>query len=243
MFHGVERGRKVAKRHLLPDDRAELARGEQGQQLGVQVLTVAMSREVEATQSLEHHRVIDVGVAHADEREVPEQHRPRHQPLVFLLDTRCEAGEDVAPVERHAAERLQRHVAAHRVERDVDPPAVRRLERRVGEVDFAVVDREVGAELEDEGLVPRPVLFGNFSLVGVCHAYVDDPVVFKQMTGGFNFPSHHDGEKLHAELMALFAAGTLRAIVGQAVTFDEIPGALDAIEQRKTIGRTVARLS
>ena len=32
-----------------------------------------------------------------------------------------------------------------------------------------------GIEQEDEGLVPRPVLFGNFSLVGVCHAYVDDP--------------------------------------------------------------------
>ena len=32
-----------------------------------------------------------------------------------------------------------------------------------------------GIEQEDEGLIPRPVLFGNFSLVGVCHAYVDDP--------------------------------------------------------------------
>ena len=39
-----------------------------------------------------------------------------------------------------------------------------------------------GIEQEDEGLVPRPVLFGNFSLVGVCHAYVDDPVVFKRLT-------------------------------------------------------------
>ena len=44
-----------------------------------------------------------------------------------------------------------------------------------------------GIEQEDEGLVPRPVLFGNFSLVGVCHAYVDDPVVFKRLSG-FNFP-------------------------------------------------------
>ena len=43
-----------------------------------------------------------------------------------------------------------------------------------------------GIAAEDEGIVPRPVLFGNFSLVGVCHAYVDDPVTFKQLTG-FNF--------------------------------------------------------
>jgi NADPH2:quinone reductase len=99
-----------------------------------------------------------------------------------------------------------------------------------------------GIEQEDEGLIPRPVLFGNFSLVGVCHAYVDDPVVFKRLSG-FNFPSHRDGEQLHSELLDLFAAGKLRAIVGQHVPFLELPAALDAMEQRQTIGRTVVSLS
>ena len=99
-----------------------------------------------------------------------------------------------------------------------------------------------GIEQEDEGLVPRPVLFGNFSLVGVCHAYVDDPVVFKRLSS-FNFPAHRDGERLHAELLELFAAGKLRAIVGQEVPFAELPAALDAMEQRQTIGRSVIRLS
>ena len=98
-----------------------------------------------------------------------------------------------------------------------------------------------GIEQEDEGLVPRPVLFGNFSLVGVCHAYVDDPAVFKRLSG-FNFPSHHDGERLHAELLALFAAGKLRAIVGQEAPFSELPAALHALEQRQTVGRTVVRV-
>jgi NADPH2:quinone reductase len=98
-----------------------------------------------------------------------------------------------------------------------------------------------GIEQEDEGLVPRPVLFGNFSLVGVCHAYVDDPVVFKRLSG-FNFPSHLDGEQLHAELLELFAKGSLRAIVGQEVPFLDLPAALDAMEQRRTVGRTVVRL-
>src|SRR6185503_1725634 len=54
-----------------------------------------------------------------------------------------------------------------------------------------------GMEQEDEGFVPRPVLFGNFSLVGVCHAYIDDPIAFKELTGGFNFPAHRDGVALH----------------------------------------------
>lgn len=99
-----------------------------------------------------------------------------------------------------------------------------------------------GIEQEDEGLVPRPVLFGNFSLVGVCHAYVDDPLSFKRATG-FNFPSHRDGEKLHAGLLALFAAGKLRAVVGQHVRFSELPAALEAMEQRRTVGRTVVSLA
>jgi NADPH2:quinone reductase len=99
-----------------------------------------------------------------------------------------------------------------------------------------------GIEQEDEGLIPRPVLFGNFSLVGVCHAYVDDPVVFKRLST-FNFPSHHDGEKLHAELLALFAVGKLRTVVGREVPFTELPTALDAMEQRQTVGRSVIRLT
>ena len=99
-----------------------------------------------------------------------------------------------------------------------------------------------GIEHEDEGLVPRPVLFGNFSLVGVCHAYVDEPVVFKRATG-FNFPAHRDGEQLHRQLLALFAAGTLHPIVGQEVPFGDLPAALDAMEQRQTIGRNIVRLA
>jgi len=99
-----------------------------------------------------------------------------------------------------------------------------------------------GIEHEDEGLVPRPVLFGNFSLVGVCHAYVDEPAVFKRATG-FNFPAHRDGEQLHSQLLALFAAGKLRPIVGREVTFGDLPAALDAMEQRQTIGRNIVRLA
>jgi NADPH2:quinone reductase len=98
-----------------------------------------------------------------------------------------------------------------------------------------------GIEQEDEGLVPRPVLFGNFSLVGVCHAYVDDPVEFKRLTG-FNFPAHRDGARLHEELLDLIDAGKLRPIVGRDVAFEEVPSALDAMERRETVGRVVARL-
>jgi NADPH:quinone reductase len=98
-----------------------------------------------------------------------------------------------------------------------------------------------GIEAEDEGIVPRPVLFGNFSLFGVCHAYTDDPVVLKQARG-FNFPSHADGERVHAELLALLDAGRIRPVVGQEVPFADLPGALAGMERRESIGRTVVHL-
>jgi len=99
-----------------------------------------------------------------------------------------------------------------------------------------------GIEQEDEGIVPRPVLFGNFSLVGVCHAYIDDPIAFKEMTGGFNFPAHRDGVKLHAQLLEMLERREIRPVVDREVPFAELPAALEAMAGRETIGRVVVRL-
>ena len=100
-----------------------------------------------------------------------------------------------------------------------------------------------GIEAEDEGgLVPRPILFGNFSLVGVCLAYVDDPVAVKQAAGS-NFLSHADAEGLHAEIIDLLARGAVRPLVGLDVPFTELPAALDAMERRQTVGRIVVRVA
>ena len=98
-----------------------------------------------------------------------------------------------------------------------------------------------GIEAEDEGgLVPRPILFGNFSLVGVCLAYVDDPIAVKQAAGA-NFLSRADAESLHAEILEL-VRGDVRPIVGLDVPFSELPTALDAMERRQTVGRIVVRV-
>ena len=47
-----------------------------------------------------------------------------------------------------------------------------------------------------------PILFGNFSLVGVCLAYVDDPLAVKQAVGS-NFLSRADAEALHSTILDL----------------------------------------
>ncbi|MFN8026695.1 MAG: zinc-binding dehydrogenase [Acidimicrobiia bacterium] len=98
-----------------------------------------------------------------------------------------------------------------------------------------------GIEAEDVGsIVPRPILFGNFSLVGVCHSYVDDPVAVRRM-GGVNFPSREQGEAVHEQLLDHVAAGRLRAVVGLDVPWSELPAALAAMERRETVGRIVIR--
>jgi NADPH:quinone reductase len=95
-----------------------------------------------------------------------------------------------------------------------------------------------GIEAEDEGIVPRPVLFGNFSLVGVCHAYTEDPLEFKRATG-LNFPSHADGLRLHEDLLRMITAGTIHPIVGSTSSFSALPEIIGAMESRATMGRNV----
>jgi NADPH:quinone reductase len=99
-----------------------------------------------------------------------------------------------------------------------------------------------GIEAEDEGMVPRPILFGNFDLAGVCLAYVDDPRPVKRATG-HNFLSTADARQWHAELVDRLATGDLRAVVDREVPFAELPAAVEAMERRDTIGRVVVRVS
>jgi NADPH:quinone reductase len=98
-----------------------------------------------------------------------------------------------------------------------------------------------GIEAEDKGIVPRPILFGNFSLVGVCLAYVDDPLAVKRAVGS-NFLSRTDADELHSEILDLVERGAVRPLVGLDVPFEELPAALHAMERRRTVGRVVVRV-
>jgi len=98
-----------------------------------------------------------------------------------------------------------------------------------------------GIEAEDQGIVPRPILFGNFSLCGVCHAYVDDPAALKRARH-FNFPSHADGERVHARILELVAGDQVHPVVGEEAEFGELPAALQRMANRETVGRTVVRV-
>ena len=95
-----------------------------------------------------------------------------------------------------------------------------------------------GIEAEDVGIVPRPVLFGNFSLYGVCLAYVDNTAAVKDFSG-YNFPSHADGERIHERVLDLLSDGRVGPVVGRKVPFELLPSALQAMANRETLGRSV----
>ena len=43
-------------------------------------------------------------------------------------------------------------------------------------------------------------------------------------------------------MLELVASGAVRPVVGLDVPFEELPAALDAMEQRRTVGRIVVRV-
>jgi NADPH2:quinone reductase len=97
-------------------------------------------------------------------------------------------------------------------------------------------------QLEDGGYItPRPIAYGNFSLVGVCLVYVNDPIGTRRALG-FNWPSRSEGQAAHARILDLMRAGTITPFVGRDLTFEEIPAALESMERRETVGRLVAHL-
>lgn len=100
-----------------------------------------------------------------------------------------------------------------------------------------------GIEQEDQGVLsPRAMCYGNFSLVGACHVYVDDAIEFRQMTG-LNFTSKSDGRRVHAEILRLHRQGRIKPVIGQELDFAGIPDALEAMLRRETTGRLVAHLA
>jgi NADPH2:quinone reductase len=95
-----------------------------------------------------------------------------------------------------------------------------------------------GVEAEDAGIVPRPLIFGNFDLCGVMLSYRGDPLAAKRVSG-FNLFSRADGERVHAHLLQLLDAGSIRTVVGRTAPWTELPNELTRLARRATVGRTV----
>ena len=94
------------------------------------------------------------------------------------------------------------------------------------------------------GLTGRPlrkVSMGNFSVLGVILGYGELPADFRRF--GLNMFGAEVGREVHAALLELVSAQSVRPVIGRTITMDEVAAALDDHEQRRTTGRTVVTVA
>jgi NADPH2:quinone reductase len=97
----------------------------------------------------------------------------------------------------------------------------------------------------DNGMTGRPLrmaCIGNFSVVGVMVAWVDevDPALRRF---GFNPFGRATADEVHGALLELLAAGAIRPHVGRRVSLADAPAALADHAARRSVGRTVVEIA
>jgi NADPH2:quinone reductase len=97
--------------------------------------------------------------------------------------------------------------------------------------------------VDEKFIVPRRIAMGNFKLCGVLLSYADAATakMMKRATG-WNFCSDALGERIMAEVVELVRQKQLSPVIGEIVDFEALPAAIERLRDRKTVGRTIARL-
>jgi len=96
---------------------------------------------------------------------------------------------------------------------------------------------------DEKLIVPRRVAVGNFKLCGVLLAYVPDEMGKMLKSGmGWNFVSNRLGERINREIVDLVLAKAVKPAIGNVVDFEAIPAAMEALANRQTVGRIIAKL-
>ena len=97
-----------------------------------------------------------------------------------------------------------------------------------------------GIEAEEVPMVAgRALCFGNISLMGVLLAYRGSLL---PAGSGFNPTPRSVGDAVHDHLVTLLRANRIRPLVGKTVPFEQLPMALEEMEDRTTIGRVVVHI-
>ena len=88
--------------------------------------------------------------------------------------------------------------------------------------------------------VPRRIALGNLKLCGVLLNYAEDDML-RMIKGamGWNVAPRELGVRITQEIVDLVRHGAVRAVVGAAVPFEELPAAMEAMAARATTGRTI----
>ncbi len=101
-----------------------------------------------------------------------------------------------------------------------------------------VVGFASGIEAEEIPMVNgRTLCFGNISILGVLLSYGDPSLI--PPGSGYNPTPRDIGLRIHHELIDMWRAGRIRPLVGAVEPFEELPAALERMEDRATMGRVV----
>jgi NADPH2:quinone reductase len=107
---------------------------------------------------------------------------------------------------------------------------------------YVVAGFSAGQEYGEKGLPPRAVCKGNFDVVGALMSWRSRPDPPRRQAG-FNAFSREVGQQIHDDLLRLLSEGRIRPIVGKVVPFEQVPTALEDLECRRTIGKTVVQIA
>lgn len=122
---------------------------------------------------------------------------------------------------------------------DTFPTSIRCLARNGRHL---MIGFSAGIETEDKAvIVPRTLMFGNVSVLGVLLGYSSDPAAVRTASG-YNLVPRAVGETIHAAIDDLLEGGQIRPVIGKRVPFDDLPAALDEMDRRETVGRTIVEL-
>ena len=92
-------------------------------------------------------------------------------------------------------------------------------------------------------IVPRRIALGNLKLCGVLLAYQPPEMVEMVKTAmGWNFAAAELGAKIMRDIVDLVLAGEIKPVIGETITFEDIPVAIEAMANRRTTGRTIVML-
>jgi NADPH:quinone reductase-like Zn-dependent oxidoreductase len=93
---------------------------------------------------------------------------------------------------------------------------------------------------DEKFLVPRALSMGNFSVCGVVLSYAPAQAVpMMKAHTGWNFASTAMGAEITKKLVDLYLAKKIRPIIGETVSFADVPQAFDDFAESRTVGRVV----
>jgi NADPH2:quinone reductase len=109
---------------------------------------------------------------------------------------------------------------------------------------YVMVGFASNKEVADEPfVVPRRIALANIKLCGVLLNYAGDDMIDLLKTAmGWNVAPTALGERIMADIVERVRRGAVKPVVGSVVAFEELPELIDAMANRRTVGRAIVML-